>query len=101
MKTKFIVQIYKRGEYSEDIFKMIANHNGGAVRIDLDVICGYLLAKKAMHPTDKLEIKTEGENGQTISISDDGGKTFHTTITEREVHEYPITEQCFITTGAE
>lgn len=101
MTTKFIVQLHKKGEYMEDVFKMIQNHNAEIVNIDLDVIIGFLLAKKAMYPKDKLFIKSEGENNQTIHISDDDGESFHTTITEREVQEYPITAHCFITTGAD
>ena len=101
MKTLFVVQPHKKGDYVNDVFTMIQNHNAGEVKIDLDVICGFLQAKKAMYPKDKLFIQTEGENNQTIHISDDGGKTFHTTITEREVEEYPITEHCVITTGTD
>ena len=101
MKTLFIVQMHRKGEYMEDVFKMIQNHNAGEVNIDIDVLCGFLQAKKAMYPADKLFIQTEGENGQTIHISDDGGKTIHTTITEIEAQEYPITEHCVITTGTD
>ena len=101
MKTVFIIQPKKSGDYMLDVFAMIQNHNAGQVNIDLDVICGFLQAKKALYPKDQLFIQTEGENGQTIHISDDGGKTFHTTITEREVLEYPITEHCVITTGTD
>ncbi len=97
MKTVFVVQPHAKGDYMQDIFTMISNHNGGAVKIDIDVIIGFLQAKKAMYPSDKLFIQQDGENNQTIHISHDGGATFHTTITEREIQEYPITEHCVIT----
>lgn len=92
METKFNLDIHKKGEYATDILNMISNHNGGKARIDIDVICGFLMAKKAMYPHEKLFIKTEGENGQTVHISDDGGETFYLTITEQEKNDYPVTE---------
>ncbi len=99
METKFNVDIHKKGEYANDILTMIANHNGGKVRIDVDVICGWLMGKKAIYPQDKLFIKTEGANGQTIRLSDDGGETFYMTITEQEENDYPVTETCEIVTS--
>ena len=98
MRTLFIIQPHSKGEYVPDILRMIQNHNEGKASIDLDVIIGYLQAKKAMFPSDNLYILQDGDNNQSIHISDDGGKSFHTTITEREIQDYPIVEHCVITT---
>jgi len=82
MKTKFKVDINAHGNHSDALLKMIGNHNEGLVSIDLDVIQGYLLAKKAQYPTliDGRVVFTL--NGNSLSISDDEGKTFYITITE-------------------
>lgn len=88
METKFKVDIHKIGTCMNDLVIMTNNHNDRKVRIDIDVICGYLMAMKGMHPSFNLHIKAEGENSQTLHISDDGGKTFYITITEQENAEF-------------
>lgn len=89
MNTTFEVQIHGQGCNSAALLEMIANHNNGNVSIDIDVLAAYCEARRAQFfatcgKDRDLFIKTEGENGQTISISEDGGKTFYLTITEVE-----------------
>lgn len=88
MKTKFKVEIFKFGCHSQFLLEIIANHNEGKCNIDLDIMCGYMVAKKAQYPAlsdGKLFIKSEVDN--TIYVSDDGGETYYLGITECEIYE--------------
>ena len=91
MYTEFKVEVSKSGQHFDSIIKMISTHNdpSNKVKIDMDVINGYLLAHRAMYPplNTGLFIKSEGENNQILHVSDDNGKTFYLTITEREMYE--------------
>ena len=89
MKTKFKIEINGKGENLISICEVIANHNDGTSNIDLDSICGYLMFQKARFPYSlkNLEIKTEGDNGQTIHISEDNGESYYLSITECEMEE--------------
>ena len=83
-KTKFKIEVNGNGDDLNPIIAMIANHNQSKVKIDLDVIVGFLRGQQAMLPVTRkdLTIKHEGHAPETIHISDDGGKTFYLTITE-------------------
>ena len=84
MKTKFKVEINAHGNHSDALLKMIGNHNEGLVSIDIDVIKGYLLAKKAQYPslTDGKVFFVPASTEKSIAISDNEGETFYITITE-------------------
>jgi len=90
MQTKFKVDIHANGYHLDNLVKMIANHNAGISKIDIDVISGYLLAEKAQKPDTtpgKIFLKTEGANRQTLHVSQDEGRTCYISITECEMHE--------------
>ena len=90
MYTKFKIDIHATGYHLAELVTMIANHNSKRSRIDLDVIQGYLLGEKARMPDNtpgKIELKSEGENNQTLHVSDNNGESFYLTITECEMYE--------------
>lgn len=90
MKTKFKVELHKQGCHTDFLIGIICNHNQGISNIDLDVITGYMMARKAQYPSGdygKLSLKTEGDNNQTIHISDDDGESYYLSITECEMEE--------------
>lgn len=94
-KTTFKLEIHATGTHLSEIAKMIGAHNSRKVNIDIDVLTGYMIAKKAASEpcwSDyNLFIKPEGDNGQTIHVSCDNGKTFYMTITEVEpAADFPI-----------
>ena len=89
MKTKFKLEINGKGENLTPICEVIANHNDGTSNIDLDGICGYLMFQKARFPNllKHLKINTEGDNNQTIHISENDGESYYLSITECEMEE--------------
>lgn len=89
MKTKFKLEINGKGENLTQICEAIANHNDGTSNIDLDSICGCLMFQKARFPETykRLKILSEGDNNQTIHISDDDGESYYLSITECEMEE--------------
>ena len=84
------------GAYTKAVKKIIDSHNNGKVEIDIDVIVGYLLAKKAQDGKN-IFIKSEGDNNQVIHVSQNGGHTFYMTI--EEVEEELCTEEYIATHG--
>lgn len=87
MKTKFKVDLMSFDSYlTPNLIQIICNHNSGLTRVDLDVICGFILGERAKHiklyPT--LKIVSEGDN--IIHVSADGVESF-ISITEIEVDE--------------
>lgn len=92
-KTKFKVDILKMGNESEQVLRMIANHNAGTTKIDLDAICGYLKARAAMYPTiphTTFTIPVDDLN--TINLSDDDGESVYLSITECTFEELVMDE---------
>ena len=90
MKTKFKVDLQKKGCHTDFLTSVICNHNEGVANISLDIIIGYMLAKKAQFPSlsdGRLSIETDTMKDKTIHISDDNGETFYITITECEMEE--------------
>lgn len=93
LKTKFKVEINGRGNHSEFLLKVIGNHNSGQSFIDLDIMAGYMLAKKAEYPTlvdGRVAIKNDGD---TIHVSDDNGETYYLSITECTYEILEVAEQ--------
>ena len=89
MKTQFKVNILSNGSHLTDIVTMVANHNGNVSKIDMDIICGYLMARKTLYPTlhNKTSIVTDLQDANTIHLSDDNGQSFYMSITECEIEE--------------
>ena len=84
MKIKFKVEINSNGSDLTSIITMIANHNEGIANINNDVIASYILAKNAQYPSFKIKLKNDGD---TLHVSEDDGKTWYLSIQECEVLE--------------
>lgn len=89
MKTKFKVEIKANGNHSTALLTMIGNHNEGLANIDIEVIKGYLLAKKAQYPSlsDGKIFFVPASTEKSIAISDNEGETFYLIITEVNANE--------------
>jgi hypothetical protein len=96
MITKFRIDaINGNGQLLMDVVRMIANHNSGKSKIDLDMVCGYAMAEKAKYPeTNKgLAIQHSGSNPSTVSFSDNNGESYYLTITECTFEELIMPNQ--------
>ncbi len=83
MKTKFKIDINKKGEVSEEIIKMITNHNSGVVNVSIDVICGWLLGRQAIYPgANCTAYKINPEDVNTIHLIDSQDGDCYMSITE-------------------
>ena len=86
MKSKIVVDIHKEGNSNLIVLKAIGRHNGGDNLIDQQMITGYVLGQKIDYPSLYKEIKVT-QDGDTLHISEDDGKTFTLSLTWTEVHE--------------
>ncbi len=88
MKTKFKIDIKKRGEALDEIIKMITNHNSGLVIVSIDVICGWLLGRQAIYPGANCTGYTiDTEDVNTIHLKDGNDGDYYMSISEVAILE--------------
>ncbi len=84
-KTKFSVEIHGKGLLNNELLSMIAHHNEGGTKIDLDVIRGWLTGQRSIYPETHKDLRLEDENGYGIRVYEGSKQTL--TIVERTIHE--------------
>ncbi len=88
LKTKFRVQLHKNGNHSQNLLKIVGNHNAGKKAVTLLDIIGFINCYAALYPDviDGRQLVTwEGEN--TLHLSENSEPDAYLTISEYEVVE--------------
>lgn len=84
MTTKFKMTVNGKGSELTNITNIIAIHNSGVMKINLEDIAGYIKCMKALLPNAyaKFILVPDKDEAGTIHLSDDKGETFYLSITE-------------------
>lgn len=98
MATKFKVNVNGKGSELTNITNIIAMHNSGEAKVNLEDIAGYLKCMKALLPNGyaKLTLVPDKVEAGTIHLSDDEGETFYLSIQEciyEELISNPVLDQ--------
>lgn len=88
MKRKLSVELFKNGSENDVLTRLVANVNEGKSSIEPLDIMGYLETRKATYPT--VSDYKYKEEGYTLYISEDGGKSYTMAITWKEVYELEL-----------
>lgn len=92
IRNKLYVEIHKSGSLNDEMIRMITNHNEGRINITLDYFAWCMKVNHASYNLTKpkpfyiFNGDNEADNPRewrSIDISEDEGKTFTLTITER------------------
>lgn len=85
MTHKIKVEIYKPGEHTEFILKVVAVNNSGVREIGPLALQAYLQVRAAVYNSTICDLAVLED--MKLHISSDGGKTYSLTLEWVEVHE--------------
>jgi len=87
MKSKFKLELYSTSDSMDMLVKLIGRHNAGEIKITLKDIQHFLLMYSHLYTYTHQSLGYLSEDGNTLNISRDGGKTITMSIVYCEYYE--------------
>lgn len=87
MKTKFVLDIHRNGQFVDELATMTANNNGEVFKLTLNDVVGYLRGRKALRAEifKHESVAFDESNFNTVLVGDKEG--VYLTLTEIELYE--------------
>lgn len=86
MKTKFVLDIHRNGQFVDELATMTANNNGEVFKLTLNDVVGYIRGRKALRAEifKDESVSFDESNVNTVLVGDKGG--VYLTLTEIELY---------------